>query len=350
MKNYALAVLFVFISCLPAQAGLPKVLILATGGTIAGTGTTATQTAGYKAAVLPVESLLAAVPQIKELALVAGEQLAQVDSKNMTPAIWLKLAARINKAFSSGEADGVVVTHGTDAMEETAYFLNLTVKSSNTVVLTGAMRPSTALSADGAMNLYNAVAVAAERASENRGVLVCLNDQINGAREVTKTNTSTPDTFRSGDTGLLGYVQGGKPVYYKATVRVHTAQTAFDVLAATTLPRVEILYGYAGVSPAAAESLVAAKADGIIYAGVGNGSIYEEVLPVLKKASAAGTAVVRASRAGNGLITRNGEEADDLNGFITADNLTPQKARVLLMLALTKTRNPAEIQEIFLSY
>ncbi|MCX5793575.1 MAG: type II asparaginase [Elusimicrobia bacterium] len=350
MKRYALAVLFILAGCFPAQAGLPKVLVLATGGTIAGTGATATQTAGYKAAVLPVESLLAAVPQAGELAALTGEQLAQVDSKNMTPAIWLKLAARINKAFAAGEADAVVVTHGTDTMEETAYFLNLTVKSSNTVVLTGAMRPSTALSADGAMNIYNAVAVAADSSSRGRGVLVCLNDQINGARDVAKTNTSTPDTFRSGETGLLGYVQGGKPVYYKATARAHTARTEFDVSVSTALPRVEILYGYAGVSPAAAEALAAAGAEGIVYAGVGNGSVYEELLPALKKAAAAGAAVVRASRTGSGPVTRNGEENDDRDGFVAADNLSPQKARVLLMLALTRTRSPELLQEMFYKY
>nr|HNW45749.1 type II asparaginase [Elusimicrobiales bacterium] len=329
MNKYFIIAVILLIGAGPAAAAeLPKILILATGGTIAGTGATATQTTGYKAAVLPVENLIASVPQVRELAAVAGEQLSQVDSKNMTPAIWLKLAARINRAFSSGEADGIVITHGTDTMEETAYFLNLTVKSANPVVLTGAMRPSTALSADGAMNIYNAVAVAASPASAGRGVLVCLNDQVNGARDVTKANTSTPDAFRAGETGLLGYVQGGKPLFYKASGRRHTAQSEFDVAAATALPRVEILYGYAGADPAAARSLAASGVDGLIYAGVGNGSVYEGVLPALTAPGA--PIVVRSARAGNGAVTRNGEEDDDKYGFVAGDNLSPQKARILL--------------------
>ena len=331
-----------------AGAAQPRILVLATGGTIAGTGTTATQTAGYKAAVLPVDSLLAAVPQLKEKAELRGEQAAQLDSKNMTPEVWLKLAARINKAFSDDEAEGVVVTHGTDTMEETAYFLNLTVRSPRPVVLTGAMRPSTALSADGAMNLYNAVAAAADPASAGRGVLICLNDQLNSAREGGKWSTSTPDAFRGGDSGLLGVMQGGRPVYYRATTRRHTAASQFDVSGATALPKVEILYGYAGAGDEAARAVLASGAAGIIYAGVGNGSVYEKLLPLL--AGKGGPAVVRASRAANGPVARNGEENDDRWGFTAADNLSPQKARVLLKLALTKTREPGELQEIFNAY
>ncbi|OGS13720.1 MAG: L-asparaginase [Elusimicrobia bacterium RIFOXYA12_FULL_57_11] len=349
-KHYLAAFIILLCAAIATAAELPRILVLATGGTIAGTGATATQTAGYKSAVLPVESLLSAVPQLHGIAAVRGEQFAQVDSKNMTPAIWLKLAARINRAFASDEADGVVITHGTDTMEETAYFLNLAVKSFKPVVLTGAMRPATAPSADGAMNIFNAVAVAAARASGNRGVLVCLNDQINGARDVTKSNTSTPDTFRSGETGLLGYVQGGQPLFYKNTDRRHTANSEFDLATTTALPRVEILYGYAGADAAAAQSLAASGVDGIIYAGVGNGSIFEGILPALTRSAKTAPVVVRSARAGNGPVTRNGEENDDKHGFVAGDNLSPQKARILLMLALTKTRSASEIQQIFNTY
>jgi len=349
-KNALSFLLLIVLSGISAAADKPKILILATGGTIAGVGASATQTAGYKAATLPVENLISAVPELGEIASVRGEQLAQVDSKNMTPAIWLKLAARVNAALSTGEADGVVITHGTDTMEETAYFLNLTVASRRPVVLTGAMRPSTALSADGAMNLYNSVAVAAAKDSEGRGVLVCLNDQIQGAREVTKTATSSPEAFRSGDTGLLGWVQGGKPVYYKASARLHTSDSEFDVSGTTALPKVGILYGAAGIGPEAAQALAASAVDGIIYAGVGNGSVFEEQLPLLLSAAKAGKAVVRSSRTGNGPVTRNGEENDDAGGFVAGDSLSPQKARVLLMLALTRTRDVREIQRMFRLY
>jgi len=351
MKKYSFTIAVFFFFVLQASAAHPrKVLILATGGTIAGVGALPTQTAGYTAAVLPVDHLIAAVPQIKDLALVTCEQLAQVDSKNMTPAIWLKLAARINKAFASGEADGVVVTHGTDTLEETAYFLNLTIHSRKPVVLTGAMRPATALSADGPMNLYNAVAVAASTSTVGRGVLVCLNGQINGARDVTKTNTVTLDTFRSGENGLLGGVYNGKPVFYKATTRKHTDQSEFNVAAATALPKVEILYGYAGASTAVVEGLVGAGLDGIVYAGAGDGSIYETVVPSLVRAATRGAVIVRASRTGNGMVIRNGEEQDDLLGFVTADDLSPQKARILLMLGLTKTCATDELQRMFDQY
>jgi L-asparaginase/glutamin-(asparagin-)ase len=212
------------------------------------------------------------------------------------------------------------------------------------------MRPATALSADGPMNLYNAVAVAVSTTSAGRGVLVCLNGQINGARDVTKTNTTTLDTFRSGENGLLGRVYEGKPVYYKATTRKHTYDSEFDVSAATVLPKVEILYGYAGVSPAAVDALGDAGLDGIVYAGVGDGSIYAPMIPALVRAATKGAAIVRASRTGNGLVIRNGEEKDDLLGFVTADDLSPQKARILLMLGLTRTCSTDELQRMFNQY
>ncbi len=261
----------------PAPQKLPHVKILATGCTIAGTGASTTQTVGYTAAVLPVEKLLASVPELKKVARVSGEQIAQVASENMTHAVWLKLAKRVNQPLAGDEVDGIVITHGTDTMEETAYWLNLVVKSDKPVVLVGAMRPATAMSADGPLNIYNAVVVAASAEARGKGVLVTLNDTVNGARDVTKMSTSAVDTFRSPDLGLLGYVQDGRAVFYKQSTRLHTSRSVFDVSKLDALPRVEIVYGYANNSRVMLDAAVAAGARGIIHAGVGNGSLFDEV-------------------------------------------------------------------------
>jgi L-asparaginase len=334
----------------PARQKLPRVKILATGGTIAGTGASTTQTVGYTAAVLPVDRLLAGVPEMKKVASVGGEQIAQVASENMTHAVWLKLAKRVNQVLATDEVDGIVITHGTDTMEETAYFLNLVVKSDKPVVLVGAMRPATAMSADGPLNIYNAVVVAASSEARGKGVLVTLNDTINGARDVTKTNTSTVDTFRSPDLGLLGYVQDGRAVFYKQSTRLHTTRSVFDVSKLDALPRVEILYGYANNSRVMLDAAVAAGAKGVVHAGVGNGSLFDEVKQGLCEAQKKGVAIVRSSRVGSGIVARNGEANDDELHFVVSDTLNPQKARVLLALALTRTSDPDEIQKLFYQY
>jgi L-asparaginase len=200
-RNWYRQILLLFcaltFSALPAQAGgkLPNVMVLATGGTIAGTGATSTTTVGYTAAALAVDRLITAVPELKKVANVKGEQVLQIASENMNNDSWLKLTHRINALLAQDDVDGIVVTHGTDTLEETAYFLNLVVKSRKPVVIVGAMRPATALSADGPINLYNAVVLAGSREAVGKGVLVALNDQISAAREVTKTNPSTLDTF-----------------------------------------------------------------------------------------------------------------------------------------------------------
>jgi len=335
--------------CATAMAAKPAVTVLATGGTIAGAAAKDTQTTGYTAAVMPVDNLLGAVPEINNIAKVSGEQIAQIDSKNMTPAVWVKLAVRINKLLS-GKTDGIVITHGTDTMEETAYFLNLTVKSDKPVVLTGAMRPATALSADGPMNIYNAVGLAASPSAKAKGVLVLLNDQINAAREVSKTSTYALDTFRPQDLGLLGYVRDGVPMFYRVPLRRHTTESEFKVNEKTVLPRVDIIYGYAGIGRDGIDAAVKAGAKGIIYAGAGNGSVAESAYPALAEAAAKGIAVVRASRTGSGPVTRNGEENDDASGFAVSDSLSPQKARVLLMLALERGLSGKDIQRVFSQY
>src|SRR5947207_1272831 len=241
---------------------LANVTILATGGTIAGTGATSTTTVGYQAATVGVQRLIEAVPELKKAANVKGEQVFQIASENMNNESWLKLAKRVNELLAQGDVDGIVITHGTDTIEETAYFLNLVVKSRKPVVIVGAMRPSTAISADGPINLYNAVILAGSEQAVGKGVLVVLNDQINGARDVTKTNTANADTFRNWELGFLGYMQDNKPNFYHQSTRKHTADTEFDV----------------------------------------------------------------------------------------SDTLNPQKARILLMLALTKTNDAKEIQRMFYTY
>jgi L-asparaginase len=325
-------------------------MLLATGGTIAGTGATSTTTAGYQAAKLPVESLIAAVPELKKIANVKGEQVLQIASENMTNEGLLKIAKRVNEVLARPDVDGVVITHGTDTIEETAYFLNLVTKSQKPVVIVGAMRPATALSADGPLNLYNAVAIAGSKEAISKGVLVSLNDQISAAREVTKTNTTSLNTFQAPDIGYLGYVELGKPYFYRAPIRKHTADTPFDVSNLTELPHVDIIYGYGNNSPVLLNAAVTDGAKGLIYAGVGDGSISVQLEPAAIAARKKGVVIVRSSRTGAGRVVRNGEEKDDENDFVVADNLNPQKARILLMLALTKTSDSKAIQEMFYSY
>ncbi|MFA9217917.1 MAG: type II asparaginase [Sphingomonadaceae bacterium] len=326
------------------------VTILATGGTIAGSGATSTTTVGYTAATVGVERLIQAVPELAKVAQVKGEQVFQIASENMSNEHWLVLAKRVNTLLAQPDVDGIVITHGTDTLEETAYFLDLVVKSKKPVVLVGAMRPGTALSADGPINLYNAVLLAASKEAIGHGVLVAMNDQIHGARDVTKTNTSTPDSFKTPELGMLGYIQGNRPYFYHASTRKHTAETEFDISKLSELPQVDIVYGYANVNPVALNAVVAAVAKGIIHAGVGDGSLAAKVTPALSAARKNGVLIVRASRVGQGIVARNGEANDDELDFIAADTLNPQKARILLMLALTKTNSTQEIQRIFYTY
>ncbi|MBB5190501.1 L-asparaginase [Silvimonas terrae] len=346
--------LFVAITCSAAATWaadkLPHVVILATGGTIAGTGATSTTTVGYTAAKVGVEKLIEAVPELKQVANVSGEQVFQIASENMTNENWLTLAKRVNALLKQSDVDGIVITHGTDTIEETAYFLNLTVKSKKPVVIVGSMRPSTAISADGPINLYNAVAVAGSPDSVNRGVLVAMNDEILGARDVTKTNTMLANTFRSPELGDLGYIVSGKPQYYRATTKKHTADTEFDVSRLEHLPAVDIAYGSANANTLAIDAFVAAGDVGIVYAGTGDGSLATPVRARLTELRQQGVFILRSSRVGNGPTLRNGENDDDKTDFVVSDTLNPQKARILLMLALTKTKDTKEIQRMFYTY
>lgn len=332
---------------------LPKVWVLSTGGTIAGQGQSSTDLSNYKSATLLGETLVNAVPEIRRVANVRVEQIVNVASQDITLRDWLTLARRINTIFTDDpQAAGVVVTHGTSTLEETAYFLNLTVKSDRPVVVVGSMRPSTALSADGPLNLLNAVRTAASPAARGKGTLIVMNDEINSARDATKTNTYRVETFKAPELGMLGYVDEDRVSFYRASVKRHTINTEFDLGAVETLPAVEIAYSYVGASTAAMQAFIDSHAKRIVLAGTGAGVVSDVERRFLQTvASMPATSrpvVVRASRVGNGRVIHR-DDYDRL-GLIPADNLSPQKARILLMLALSKTSDPKEIDRIFSEY
>ena len=328
----------------------PRLRLLATGGTIAGASTSATQYVGYRPAVTPVDELLAAVPALAEVAAITGEQLAQVASQDMTGAVRLALAQRINALLATNECDGVIVTHGTNTLEETAWFLNLTVRSRKPVVLVGAMRPANALSADGPMNLFRAAVVAASEQAAGRGVMVVMNDRIIGARDLHKADTMTVDAFTSPLFGLMGLMSDRRAHFYRGGLRRHTADSAFDVSGLQSLPRVHIAYGHEDDDGTAISAFVAAGAEGIVHAGAGTASVSQRVKPALLDAVARGVVVVRAPRGAHGLVARGMEFDDDTHGTVAADTLSPPKARVLLQLALTRTRDPHAVQRLFDEY
>lgn len=325
-----------------------RIAILGTGGTIAGFIDSTIATTGYTAGAIDIDVLIKAVPQIRDLADISWEQIANIDSSNMCDEIWLRLAKKIAKLFAEG-IDGVVITHGTDTMEETAYFLNLTIKSDKPVVLVGAMRPSTAISADGPKNLYNAVALVANKEAKNKGVMVAINDKILSARGVVKTHSLNVDAFSSPDFGDLGYIVDGKVFFYNNVTKAHTKNAPFDVSKLTSLPKVDILYSYSNDgSGVAAKALFEHGTKGIVVAGSGAGSIHKNQKDVLKELLKKGLKVVVSSRVVAGCVAVS--DSDEKLGFISAEDLNPQKARVLLILTLTKTSDPKKIQEYFLKY
>jgi L-asparaginase len=268
----------------------------------------------------------------------------------MNDEVWLKLANRINQLAAMPDVGGIVITHGTDTIEETAYFLNLVVKSKKPVVLTAAMRPSTALSADGPLNFYNAVAVAANKDAAGRGVLVVVNDWIHGASSLTKTSTTAVQTFLSPVRGLIGTVAYGQAEFYRGPVGRSTADSEFSLDGVTALPRVDIIMAHENMDGKLIDAAVAAGAKGIVIAGVGNGNMTQPALDALAAQAKKGIVCVRSSRVATGLVGRNVEVNDDKLGLIASDSLNPQKARVLLRLALLKSRGLADVQRLFREY
>lgn len=342
-------VCFLLLSSSVAFAALPNVKILATGGTIAGSAASNTQMTGYTAGSIGIQVLIDAVPQMKQYANVSGEQVANIASPSITVPIWINIANRVNELLAQGDVDGIVITHGTDTLEETAYFLNLVVKSKKPVVLVGAMRPATAISADGPVNLLNAVRLAANPDARGRGVMIAMNDEINGARDVTKTNTTHVQTFKAPELGYLGYINNGVAKFYKDTTRLHTYKSEFSVKGMSNLPYVPIVYGYVDVDAKFIKAAIDAGAKGIVFAGPGNGSIPKHLEEILYDAAKKGIVIVRSSRVGNGTTTESLKAWTD-NNILWSDTLNPQKARILLMLALTKTNDPAQVQKYFDTY
>jgi L-asparaginase len=332
-----------------ADAQSARVRLLATGGTIAGAQPKPGEY-GYKSGAFSVEDLIKAVPNLDKLAVITGEQVANIGSQDMNDEVWLKLAGRLSAALASPDVDGVVITHGTDTLEETGYFLSLVTHSDKPVVMVGSMRPATAISADGPGNLYNAVAIATNPGARGRGVLVELNDEIDYARNVQKTNTSSVQTFSSVNRGPAGLVNTGKITWFQRMDKKQGASSAFSVDGLTKLPRVDILYAYPNMSVDLIDAAVKDGAQGIVIAGVGDGNMTQQALDRVTQAAKAGVVVVRASRVGSGIVYRNNEVNDDQLGLVASGELSPGKARVLLQLALTKTKDPAQIQQMFNEY
>lgn len=347
-KIFSLLALLALVLQVQAQ-DLPRVIILATGGTIAGAGA-ASDRAGYTAGKIPIDDLIGAIPTVKKVADISGEQIASVGSQDMTIEIWKKLAIRINEIARNNEADGIVVTHGTDTQEETGYFLDLVTSTDIPVVLTGSMRPATAISADGPKNLYDAITIAANPKSKGRGVLISFNEGIFDARDVMKLSTTKTNAFGSPNTGPVGQAYDGKVEYYLKSEREVNPQNPIVITPDTKFPRVDIVYMYADAPSDMIDMLVSKKADGIVIAGVGNGNFNKAYMEAVKRAVAAGVIVCRASRTPSGRVVLHDEINDDELGTIVSDDLTPQKARILLMLGLTKTKDKKQLQELFFKY
>jgi L-asparaginase len=330
-------------------ADKPKVVILATGGTIAGSAASSTD-AGYQSGAVGVDILIQAVPAMTEIADVTGEQVASIGSQDMNDDVWLKLGKRVNEILKSPDVAGVAITHGTDTLEETSYFLHLVVDSDKPVVMTGSMRPSTAMSADGPLNIYNAVAIAADPTAKGRGVLVAVDDDIHSGHDIIKTHTTDVATFSSREAGLVGAVLFGSTVWYRTPNDVHTTKSDLRIEGVDKLPRVDIIYAHANMSPDLIDAAVKNGAKGIVIAGVGDGNMTTPALEAVERAVAKGVVVVRSSRVNGGIIRRNIETNDDEMGTVASMELNPSKARVLLQLALLKTSDPARVQDYFNRY
>jgi L-asparaginase len=343
------AVLLLCSAIASAQTAKPRIVIVATGGTIAGAAESTTA-ASYKSGAVAVDVLIAAVPQLKTFADVRGVQVSSVGSQDMNDELWIKLATAVNRLLTQTDVDGIAITHGTDTMEETAYFLNLVVKSDKPVVLTGSMRPSTSLSADGPLNIYNAVGVAGDPRAKGRGVLVVANDDIHGARAITKRHTTDVQTFVSQEAGLVGVCLVDDREFVRSPARAHTTATPFTVTEGQTLPRVDVIYAHAGMSPDLIDAAVANGAKGLVVAGVGDGNMTTPALEAIKRAIGKGVVVVRSTRVGDGIVRRNIEVEDDRIGTVASKELNPAKSRVLLKLALTQTTDPKKVQEFFDKY
>lgn len=330
----------------------PIVRILGTGGSIASLGPHRLDYTLYPEVGrrITVQESLDRIPEAKGLADLQWEDLASVGSGALMPKDWLQMVRRINEVFrEEPEVNGIVLTHGTATLEETAYFLHLAVKSSKPVVVTGAMRPPSAIGTDADLNLYNAIQIAAHPNSTGRGVLTVLNNQIHSARDVIKTDTYRVETFRSYDMGLLGYADSdGQVVFYRSVLRSHTTATPFDTESLEELPRVDIVYSYTGADGLLVNAVIRNRSEGMIVVGLGSGTLPPLVEAAATEAVRQGITTVLASRVATGRVVTTPQK--EKLGLVVADSLLPQKARVLLMLALTVTKDREAIQSMFYEF
>ncbi len=333
-----------------SRSRLPHVYVLSTGGTIAAKPVSPTQTTGYTSFAFDARALVDAIPGIEERVHITAEQIFAMGSCMLGDGELLRLAARLNEVLARDDVDGAVLTHGTDTMEETAFFLNLTVRSRKPVVVTGAMRPSTVLSADGPLNLLNAILAAADRQSCGMGVLVCMDDRLLSARDAVKASTYRTDAFQCMEGGRLGAVIGSEVYYDYAPLRPHTAQSRFDVSGLSALPRVEIVYTHTGCGELLLRAALESRCRGVVVAGSGNGSVPPALRDLYHSWPGEKPVFVRASRVPGGRVGRNGGMPDEQYGSVASGAFSPQKARLLLQLALTQTSDIAEIRSIFASY
>jgi len=327
----------------------PNIVIVATGGTIAGAGATTANSATYQAAKVPVDKLIAGIPELNEVANIRGEQAFQIASESFTNEKLLQLGKHVSALVKEPGVDGVVVTHGTDTLEETSFFLNLVVHTDKPIVVVGSMRPGTAMSADGMLNLYNAVVLAGTPSARGKGVLVEMNDDILTGRDAAKRVNIKTNAFASA-WGPLGMVVENKVYWFRAPVKRHTMQSEFDIDMLTSLPDVQIVYGSGNMAVEMYDAAVKAGAKAIIHAGAGNGSVPNYAVDTLKKIRASGVHVVRSSRVADGFVIRNSEQPDDRYDWVVAHDLNPQKAKILAALALTRTNSTAELQRMFWEY
>ena len=329
----------------------PKINVIGTGGSIAGIGPHRLDYTQYAelGKKFTIEESLQRIPEVNEIADIQSENLISIGSGAIGPNEWLQLGQRINDIFRTEDPDGVVVTHGTATLEETAYFLHLTVKSVKPVVVTGAMRPPTAVSTDADLNLIDAIRVASSPDAIGKGVLTILNNEIHSARDVYKSNTFRVETFRPNELGFLGYSDSdGKVVFYRSPVRKHTFNTPFDVDNKNELPRVDIVYAYAGSDGLLVDAVKNSESQGLVLAGFGGGTFPPMIMDAAIEAVRQGMPVVLASRSTAGRVVLTPEKMK--HGFIVSYNLMPQKARILLMLGLAFTRDKDEIQAMFEQY
>lgn len=328
-----------------------RVYVLATGGTIASRPLSATSTVGYAPSVFTVEDLLESVPGIEEEAQLTAEQIYKKQSPNLTDEDLIALGRRVQQLFDQDQTDGVVITMGTDTMEEVAYFLHLTLNTQGPVVITGAMRPAGVISSDGPMNIRNAVLVAASDQSRGKGVLVSMDDHILSGRDVMKCSSFKTDSFRGGDYGVIGSVRNGTVHYFYQSVKRHTLSSEFDIARISHLPLVEVLYMFQGCSSRQVEAAVAYGAEGIVTAGFGNGAIHLDILDYYRAHKGERLPVlVRACRAPYGGTEGDYGHFDEEIGSLPSNDLTPQKARILLSLALACGYDRREIIRVFAEY